>query len=306
MMFRVLLVACIVLSSGLAGAQSSEDRAYIGLSVGGGTRVGQQGAMLKERQQLKLSTPLGAFFLGRNVLIPSFGYEGWWGGLEQRGPVADVPKDVLDRDFHAFRLGLTAVRPLSPRWILAAGVMANSRTDFRSPFDFALDTSWTGFATATHLLGTENRMRLTFGLAALYPFDFTPVVPIVSFAYRGDSSILELGLPRLAMLLKVGGWMELGLTGEYGQQVFRLPGSEAGAGNARDYYARQTMLRVGPTANLRVSSSLWVSTSLGVDLMNDYALLDRDRKRLPMDLFNVTKPAPYLSVSLGWRPLPRR
>ncbi|SES96163.1 DUF6268 family outer membrane beta-barrel protein [Stigmatella erecta] len=304
-MFRGALFACIVLFAGMASAQSAEDRAYIGVTFGGGTRVGPQGARLDDRQQLKLRLPLGALFLGRNVLVPSFGYEGWWGGLEQRGPVADVPKDTLDRNFHAFQLGLTGIRPLSPRWMLAAGVMANTRTDFRSQFDFALDTSWTGFATATYLMGTDGRMRLTFGLAALYPFDFTPVVPIVSFVYRGDSYILELGLPRLAMLLKVGGRMELGLTGEYGQQVFRTPFSAAGDRSPTDYYARQTMLRVGPTVNTRVSSSLWLSTSLGVDLMNDYALLDKDRKRMTMELFNSTKPAPYLSVSLGWRPQPR-
>lgn len=301
-MFRRALFACIVLFSGMASAQSAEDRAYIGVSLGGGTRVGQQGARLEDRQQLKLRLPLGALFLGRNVLVPSFGYEGWWGGMEQRGPLADVPKDVLDRNFHAFQLGLTVVRPLSPRWMLAAGAMANTRTDFRSQFDFVLDTSWTGFATATRLL--DDRMRLTFGLAALYPFDFTPVVPIVSFVYRGDSHILELGMPRIAMFLKVGGWMELGLTGEYGQQVFRTPTWEGGDRSPTDYYARQTMLRVGPTVNTRVSSSLWLSTSLGVDLLNDYALLDRDRKRMPMDWFSSTKPAPYLSVSLGWRPLP--
>ncbi|MDC0707884.1 hypothetical protein POL68_05325 [Stigmatella sp. ncwal1] len=300
-----LLFACTLLFTSAASAQSSEDRAFVGITLGGGTKLESQGGRIDDRQQLKLRLPLTAFFLGKTVLVPSFGYEGWFGGMEQQGPLADVSKDELNRNFHSFQLGLTLIRPLTPRWMLAMGAIANPRTDFESPFDFGLDTAWTGFATATYMIGDGPGVRLTFGVAALYPYDATPVAPIVAFVYRRDAYILELGIPRVAMLLKVREGIELGLTGEFGQQVFRTRVGSHGQMGPTSYYARQTMLRVGPTVNTRLSNSLWMSTSLGLDLMNDYALLDMDRNKVEVGMFNSTKPAPYLSVSLGWRP-PRR
>ncbi|WP_220137872.1 hypothetical protein [Myxococcus llanfairpwllgwyngyllgogerychwyrndrobwllllantysiliogogogochensis] len=299
------LLACALLFAQTAGAQTTEDRAYVGVTFARGTEIGSQGGRLDERKQLELRLPLPPVFLGRTVLVPSFGYETRFMGLEQHGPLADVAEEKLGRQFHRFQLGLTLIRPLTPRWMLVTGAVANTRTDFKSSFDFGLDTSWAGFAMANYLIGGDPDVRLTFGLVALYPFDATPVVPMIAFAYRKGPYILEVGLPRLAMLYKVGDGLELGITGMFDQQVFRsrIPYDEQGP---RPHYIRETALRFGPTVNARLGNgNLWVSSSIGLDFLNDYALLDKDRDRVELGLLQSTGPAPYLRVSLGWRP-PRR
>lgn len=299
------LLACALLFAHAAGAQTTEDRAYVGVTFARGTEIGSQGGRLDERRQLDLRIPLPPLFLGRTVLVPSFGYETRFMGLEQHGPLADVSEEELGRQFHRFQLGLTLIRPLSPRWMLVTGAVANTRTDFKSSFDFGLDTSWVGFAMANYLIGGDPDVRLTFGLVALYPFDATPVVPMIAFAYRKGPYILEVGLPRLAMLYKVGTGLELGITGMFDQQVFRSRIPYDGQG-PMPQYIRETALRFGPTVNARLgNANLWLSSSIGLDLLNDYALLDKDRDRVEMGMLQSTGPAPYLRVSLGWRP-PRR
>ncbi|WP_426753930.1 hypothetical protein [Myxococcus sp. Y35] len=298
-------LACVLLLANASAAQSMEDRAYIGITTARGTRIGTQGGRLDDRQQLDLRLPLPPVFLGRTVLVPSLGYETRWMGLEQRGPLANVSEEDLGRRFHRFNLGLTLIRPLAPRWMLLSGVSANTHTDFKSALDFGLDTTWVGFAMANYLIGGDPGVRLTFGLVALYPFDVTPIIPMMAFTYRKGPYILELGLPRLTAMLKVGEGLELGLSGMFDQQVFRPRLPEGGQQlNAR--YVRETALRVGPTVNARLGGgSLWLSTSLGFDFLNDYTLLDRNRDRLELGSHQSTGPAPYLRVSLGWRP-PKR
>ncbi|MCE9669731.1 hypothetical protein LY474_18195 [Myxococcus stipitatus] len=302
---RCLLLAFLALLSWGASAQTMEDRAHLGITFARGTAIGRQGTQLDERKQLDLRLPLPPVFLGRSVLIPSLGYETRWMGLEQQGPLSHVSEDALGRQFHRFQLGLTLVRPVAPRWMLVMGVTSNTRTDFQSDFDFGLDTSWAGFAMATYQIGGDPDVRLTFGLVGLYPFDVTPVVPMVGFVYRKGAYIVEAGLPRTSFLLKVGDGLELGLSGMFDQQLFRtrLPDENQTTG-AR--YVRETALRFGPTVNTRLGGgSLWLSSSIGLDLLNDYALLDANRDRVDLGNDAGTKPAPYLRVSLGWRP-PRR
>ncbi|WP_426732816.1 DUF6268 family outer membrane beta-barrel protein [Myxococcus faecalis] len=300
-----VLLACVLVFAGAGSAQTTEDRAYVGITVARGTRIGSQGGRLEERHQLDLRLPLPPLFLGKTVLVPSFGYETRFMGLERRGPLADVSEEDLSRRFHRFSLGLTVIRPLAPRWMLISGVSANPRTDFKSSFDVGLDTSWAGFAMANYLMGGDPDVRLTFGLVALYPFDATPVIPMVAFTYRKGAYILELGLPRLTAMLKVGDGLELGLSAMFDQQVFRTRLPE-GSQDLAARYVRETALRAGPTVNTRLGgSSLWLSTSLGLDFLNDYALLDRNRDRVELGMLQSTGPAPYLRVSLGWRP-PKR
>ncbi|MCP3098045.1 hypothetical protein LZ198_04040 [Myxococcus sp. K15C18031901] len=288
-----------------ASAQTMEDRAHVGVTFAGGTAIGAHGTELDARKQLDLRLPLPPVFMGRTVLVPSLGYETRWIGLEQRGPMANVSEESLGRRFHRFQLGLTLVRPLAPRWMLVTGVSSNTRTDFRDGFDFALDTSWAGFVMATYQVGGDPDVRLTFGLVGLYPFTTTPVVPMVGFVYRKGAYIIEVGLPRTSFLLKVGDGLELGLSGMFDQQMFRTPLPDEGRTTGARY-VRETALRVGPMVNTRLGGgNLWLSSSLGLDLLNDYALLDKNRDRIDLDNLSDTKPAPYLRVSLGWRP-PRR
>ncbi|AGC43087.1 hypothetical protein MYSTI_01755 [Myxococcus stipitatus DSM 14675] len=303
---RAALFTWVLLFATSATAQTLEDRAYVGFTLARGTDIGPRGSSLDERQQLDLRLPLPPLFLGRTVLVPTVGYETRWMGLERKGLLADMPEDEdLGRRFHVLQMGLTLIRPVAPRWMVMMGAMASTRTDFRSPYDFGLDTNWAGFAMASYLVGGDPGVRVTFGLVALYPFDISPVFPMASFVYRKGPYILELGLPRLAMLLKVGDGLEVGLTGAFDQQVFRTRMPQAPQG-PHAHYVRETQLRVGPTVNARLGGgSLWVSSSIGLDVLNDYALLDRNRDRVDVEMLRSTRPAPYLRVSLGWRP-PRR
>ncbi|WP_338868975.1 hypothetical protein [Myxococcus stipitatus] len=301
-----VLLTCGLLFAAAVKAQTMEDRAYVGFTFARGTDIGSRGGSLDERQLLDLRLPLPPVFLGKTVLVPSVGYETRFMGLERKGLLADMPEDeALSRRFHLLQLGLSVIRPLSPRWMMVMGATASTRTDFQSPYDFGLDTTWAGYAMASYLVGGDPGVRVTFGLVALYPFDISPVIPMATFVYRKGPYILELGLPRLAMLLKVGEGLELGFTGAFDQQVFRTRMPQAPLG-PRAHYVRETQLRFGPTVNTRLGGgNLWVSSSIGLDLLNDYALLDRNRERVDLEMLRSTRPAPFLRVSLGWRP-PRR
>lgn len=298
-----VLLTCGLLFAASANAQTLEDRAYVGFTFARGTDIGSRGGSLAERQLLDLRLPLPPLFLGKTVLVPSVGYETRFMGLERKGLLADVPEDeTLSRRFHLLQLGLSLIRPLSPRWMMVMGVTASTRTDFQSPYDFGLDTTWAGYGMASYLIGGDPGVRVTFGLVALYPFDISPVIPMATFVYRKGPYILELGLPRLAMLLKVGDGLELGLTGAFDQQVFRTRMPQAPQG-PKAHYVRETQFRIGPTLNTRLGGgNLWLSSSIGLDVLNDYALLDRNRERVDSEMLRSTRPAPYLRVSLGWRP----
>lgn len=284
-----------------ARAQTTEDRAYVSFSAARGTAIGSEGGKLDTWRQWDLRLPLPPAFLGRTVLVPSLAYETRWLALEPRGFVAGREEDELGRRFHRIQLGLTVVRPLAPRWLLFAGASGIARTDFRSAFDPGMDTSWVGYVLANYLIGGDPGLRLMFGVVALWPMNVLPVIPIVGFTYRKDPYIVELGLPRLVLLRKFGNDVELGLTGVFDQQVFhaRLP-EDGQALGAR--YVRETSLHFGPTANFRLGGgTLWLSTSLGLDLLNDLALLDKDRDRLELGL-DSTRPAPFFRVAMNWRP----
>ncbi|WP_224373030.1 hypothetical protein [Hyalangium versicolor] len=296
-----LVVASALLLASAACAQTSEDRAYIGISVGRGTAIGTQGGKLDERWQLDLRLPLPPVFLGKSILLPSLGFETYRFGLEQQGVLANVPENQLSRSFYRLQLGLSLIRPVTPRWLIIAGAVGSTRTDFRGSFDPGMDTTWVGYAMANYKIGGDPDKKLTFGLVALWPFDFTPVIPMLSFVYRKEGYIVELGVPRFTLLRKIGDTLELGLIGVFEQQVFHALLPEEGRALGA-YYVRSTSLRFAPTANIRLGSgSLWLNTSIGLDVLNDHALLDKHRD--PLNLGNnPTRPAPYARLTLSWRP----
>ena len=144
---------------------------------------------------------------------------------------------------------------------------------------------------------------VTFGLVALYPVDTSPLFPMAAFSYRGTATIVEIGLPRTSVLAAVGGWLELGVTASFDRQAFRTAVPEQ-SGEGR--YLRETALRVGPMVNASLGAgNLWVSASVGVDVMNDFAVLDRDRDEVDLAMEPSTRPAPFARLLLTWRP-PRR
>lgn len=292
----LLVWAMAVLLGSSAQAQTQADRLYLSYGLSGGGSLDAGGAHIKERRTLELRVPLPPLVLGRTYLLPSVGYETRWMG-------ADVPSledDAVDRQYHRIQLGLTAVRPLAPRWLLVTGVTASTRTDFQSSFDLALDTSWVAFAMASYQFEDTPGLGLTFGVVALWPFDTLPVVPMLSLTYRQGPYILEVGLPRLTLLRKLGDTVELGLVGALDMQVLRTRfHPELQALNAS--YLRETQIRVGPTVNVHLGRDLWLSSSVGLSLINDYALLDRQRDSLNVRGLDMG-PAPYGRVILGWRP----
>ncbi|MBU8896403.1 hypothetical protein KRR26_12345 [Corallococcus sp. M34] len=295
---RVLAACVALLVASAARAQSSEDRAYLGYTVSRGTSIGSTGWRIDERPQLELRLPLPAAFLGKLILLPSLGYEGHLLGVSQELGSGDTHS----RSFHRIQLGLTLIRPLSPRWMVMGGVTGSTRTDFHSAFDPALDTSWAGYAMASYLIGGDPGMRLSFGLVALWPFDRTPIFPMVGFTYRKGPYLVELGVPRLTLMRTLGDGLELGLTGAFEQSVSHVQLEQAAGFGA--VYVRETSLRFAPTANVRLGGNVWLGTSVGLDFLNDFALLDRDRKRLDLGALH-TGPAPYVRLLLSWRP-PRR
>ncbi|WP_224244727.1 hypothetical protein [Hyalangium gracile] len=297
-------VAVALLLAVPASAQTSEDRAYVGFSLARGTAIGTAGGKLHDRALVDLRVPLLPLFMGKFILVPSVGFETHWLGLETQGPVEHLPETELRRRFYRVQLGLTLIRPLNPRWMLIAGTLGSTRTDFGRPFELGMDTSWVGYAMASYKIGGDPGRRLMFGLVALWPFDVLPVIPMVGFTYRKEPYIVEIGVPRLTLLRQFGDGLELGLVGVFDQQVFhaRLP-EETWAQGA--YYVRATSLRFAPTLNVRLGSGgLWLSSSVGLDFLNDHALLDRHRDRLELGRI-PTRPAPYARMSLSWRP-PRR
>ena len=299
-----LVALCALLLSVTASAQTSEDRAYVSYSLARGTSIGSEGGKLDNWRQLDLRLPLPPVFLGKTILVPSLAYETRWLALEPRGVLAGREEDELGRRFHRLQLGLTVVRPLAPRWLLFAGAMGNARTDFRSSFDVGMDMSWVGYAMANYLIGGDPGLRLMFGLVVLYPFNLLPVIPLVGFTYRKGDYVVELGIPRLFLLRRFGEGLELGLNATFDQQIFRarLPADGQALGA---HFVRETSLHVGPTANIRLGGgSVWLSTSAGLDLLNDFALLDRERETLQLGA-SSTRPTPFVRVAVNWRP-PRR
>ncbi|RKG65305.1 hypothetical protein D7W79_38045 [Corallococcus exercitus] len=288
-------VAALLLGSS-ARAQTQADRLYLSYGLSGGGSLEAGGVHVRERRNLELRVPLPPLVLGRTYLLPSVGYETRWIGAD----VPDVGPGPVERRFHRIQLGLTAIRPLAPRWLLVTGVMASTRTDFRSSFDLSLDTSWVAFAMANHQLGDAPGFGLTFGVVALWPFDKLPVVPMLSLTYNRGPYILEVGLPRLTLLRKLGDTVELGFVGALDMQVLRTrfePELQAMGAS----YLRETQVRVGPTVNVHLGRDLWLSSSVGLSLINDYALLDRQRDSLEVPGLDMG-PAPYGRVVLGWRP----
>ncbi|WP_223646306.1 DUF6268 family outer membrane beta-barrel protein [Corallococcus sp. EGB] len=282
-----------------AGAQTQADRLYLSYGIsGGGSLEAGGGVHVKERRTLELRVPLPPLVLGRTYLLPSVGYETRWIGAD----VPDAGPDSVERQFHRIQLGLTAVRPVAPRWLLVGGVTASTRTDFQSSFDLTLDTSWVAFAMARYQFEDSPGLGLTFGLVALWPFDKLPVVPMLSLTYNQGPYILEVGLPRLTLLRRLGDSVELGLVGALDMQVLRTrfePELQAMGAS----YLRETQVRVGPTVNVHLGRDLWLSSSVGLSLINDYALLDRERNSLEVPGLDMG-PAPYGRVVLGWRPRP--
>ncbi|RUO91563.1 hypothetical protein D7Y11_19255 [Corallococcus sp. AB018] len=289
-------VALLLLMGTRVLAQTQADRLYLSYGLSGGGSLEAGGARIKERRTLELRVPLPPLVLGRTYLLPSVGYETRWMGAD----VPAVRDDAVDRQFHRIQLGLTVVRPLVPRWLLVTGVMASTRTDFQSSFDMALDTSWVAFAMANYQFEDTPGLGVTFGVVALWPFDKLPVVPMLSLTYNRGPYVLEVGLPRLTLLRKLGDTVELGLVGALDMQVLRTRfDPELRALNAS--YLRETQVRVGPTVNVHLGRDLWLSSSVGLSLINDYALLDRQRESLNVRGLDMG-PAPYARVVLGWRP----
>lgn len=289
-------VAAVLLLGASAQAQTQADRLYLSYGLSGGGSLEAGGVHVKERRSLELRVPLPPLVVGRTYLLPSVGYETRWMGAE----VPALEDDSVERQFHRIQLGLMAVRPLAPRWLLVTGVMASTRTDFKSSFDLSLDTSWVAFAMASYQFENTPGLGLTFGLVGLWPFDKLPVVPMLSLTYNRGPYVLEVGLPRLTLLRRLGDSVELGLVGALDMQVLRTRfDPELQAMNAS--YLRETQVRVGPTVNVHLGRDLWLSSSVGLSLINDYALLDRERESLEVRGLDMG-PAPYGRVVLGWRP----
>lgn len=296
-----VLLGCalaVLLVGAQAGAQTQADRLYLGYGISGGGSLDAGGVHIRERRTLELRVPLPPLVLGRTYLLPSVGYETRWMG-------ADAPAlqdESVERQFHRIQLGLTAVRPLAPRWLLVSGITASTRTDFKSSFDLALDTSWVAFAMARYQFEDTPGLGLTFGLVVLWPFDKLPVIPMLSLTYNQGPYILEVGLPRLTLLRRLGDSVELGFVGALDMQVLRTrfePEMQAMGAS----YLRETQVRVGPTVNVHLGRDLWLSSSVGLSLINDFALLDRERNSLEVRGLDMG-PAPYGRVVLGWRPRP--
>lgn len=295
--------AVLVLFGGRALAQTQADRLYVGFSLMGGGALEAGRTRVEERRLLELRVPLPPLVLGSTYLLPSVGYE-------TRRMGANVPRpggageDEVERRFHRIQLGLTLVRPVAPRWLLIAGVQGSTRTDFQSSFDLALDTSWVAYVMASHQLGDTPGFAVSFGLVALWPFDGLPVIPLANVSYRRGPYVVEVGLPRLTLLRKLGDTVELGIVGALDVQVLRTRfAPEVQALDA--HYLRELQVRAGPTVNVHLGSDLWLSSTVGLSLINDFALLDRQRDNLNIPGLKMG-PTPYARVMLGWRPSPAR
>ncbi|WP_199728866.1 hypothetical protein [Corallococcus sp. CA053C] len=304
--FRTVRVGCwlavlLALFSVPALAQTQADRLYVGYSISSGGTLDAGRTRLDERRQLDLRVPLPPVVLGRTYLLPSLGYETRWLGVELSRP-GGAGEDAVGRRFHRIQLGLTLIRPVAPRWLFIAGVMGSTRTDFQSSFSMGMDTSWVAFAMANHQLGDEPGISLTFGLVALWPFDSLPVIPMASLNYRRGPYVLEVGLPKLTLLRKLGETVEVGFVGGFEQQVLHTR-FESGVKELGAHYVRESVVRAAPTVNVHLGRDLWLSSAVGLTLINDFALLDRQRDNLNIPGLGAG-PTPYARVVLGWRPAP--
>ncbi|RKH13981.1 hypothetical protein D7V97_04365 [Corallococcus sp. CA053C] len=297
-----IFTAALLLFADAASAQTSEDRAYVGFTYKRGTEIGSQGEKLDGHLQLEVRPLLPSFSLGQTRLVPLLGFGTQWMGLQRRGRLINAGEGQLGGKLQNFQLGLTLVRPVAPRWLVMVGASGSASTDFSKDFNLGTDTSVSAFAMANYFIGGDPRKTLTLGVASQYPFAAVPVFPLVGFAYRMDPYILELGFPRGSVLMKVGSGLEWGFTGAFDLQVFRVQ-PPASSPLQAPLFAREMALRFGPTMNVRLGTGdLWLSSSVGVDFLNDYALLDEDRKRISSSFSPSTKPAPYLRIMMSWRP----
>jgi hypothetical protein len=295
----------LVLYSAHAAAQTTVDRAHVGVSYARGTRIGDRGAKLQDTKQIDARLPLPAAFLGETILAPSLGYEARFQGLEADGAATTLSESDRERTFHRFQLGMTVIRKLTPAWLLTTGISSTLATDFEQRMSFGRDTSWAGFVFANHFIGGDPQVAFTCGLVGVYPYEGIPIYPLAGFQYRKGPYVLDLMVPRMAALLKPSDGVELGLVGSFDRYVYRtgLP-SEAQSLGAR--YIRETSLRAGVAANVKLGASdLWLSSTVGLDFLNDYELLDGDRERVSNHPDVATGPTPFVRLVLGWRP-PRR
>jgi hypothetical protein len=288
-----------VLAPSSLWAQTQADRAHVASTFVRGTSVGQGGS-LSDRQQVEVKLPLPPLRFGANMLIPGLGYESRWLGAKSNPSLERAGETDLNRNFQRFELSLMFMRPFGERWRGLLGVVANARTDLQErSFDFGKDTSWVGVAISTYAIGGDPNFNLTLGLSVLYPVVSVPAFPIVGVSYRGDRYVAEVGLPRCAFLVKPTSGLELGLMAAFERQAYRtrLPGVAA---TERAEYVEQTSLRVGPAVNVDLGANLWLSSSFGLDVLNDIALLDADRESLALSA--STEPAPFFRLLVGWRP----
>ncbi len=298
------VTALALLAAARAHGQTSVDRAHAASTFVGGTAIGSNGARLSPAEQVEVRLPLPPLRLGKEaMLIPTLGYDSRWRGRAARSPNSgevDASNLDNDRNFHRFQLGLTFMVPLSERWRGLIGVNAKATTDLQERgFDARRDGTLTAFAMGMYKMGGDPRFLLTLGLATTYPFGRVPLFPMVGVAYRKDPYIVELGLPRSALLFKPLQGVEVGVIAAFERETFRT--------RFDDYvlrpdavYLRETALRVGPALNVHMGANLWLSSSVGMDLMNDFTLLDANRDSLGVNA--ATQPAPYVRLLLGWRP----
>ena len=310
---RQLLSAHIVIDSALmtllwvhgATAQTTVDRAYVGFTYTHGTRIGSRGVQLADTPQVDVRLPTVPIFLGDTILLPSLGYEARGSGVNAQGAAATLSDDERHRTFHAFQLGLTLIRRLTPDWMITFGASGTTRTDFEQRYDLGLDTTWAGYVVANHRIGGDPAVSLSFGLVGTYPYDFSPIFPLVGFTYRKGPYVVDLTVPRVALLIKPTDGLELGVTGAFDRQVYRT-GLPSEYQNLGAQYVRETALRAGIAANVQLGGSdLWLNSSIGLDFLNDYELLDGDRDRVANHPNDSTRPTPFVRLMLSWRP-PRR
>jgi hypothetical protein len=112
-------------------------------------------------------------------------------------------------------------------------------------------------------------------------------------------------VPRMAALLKPSEGVELGIVGSFDRQVYRT-GFPSEQQTLDAQYIRETSRRAGLAANLKFGpSDLWLSSTVGVDFLNDYEILNGQRERIENHPNLAAGPAPFVRLVLGWRP-PRR
>lgn len=286
-----------------AAAQTTVDRAYVGFTQARGTRIGNQGSQLDDRPEVEVRLPLPPLYRTPGlILLPSFDYATRWSGVEAQGPAAELSDGERSRTFHRFQLGLTLIRPLSPDWLVMGGFSTNTRTDFGQRFDPGADIAWSAFFFARRRIGGDPDVNVSFGLVGIYPYDLSPVIPIAGFSARKEHYIVEVSVPRLALLAKPTSGLELGITADYDRQVYRTwfasqqfaPGAE---------YVRETSLRAGITANVALGrDDVWLSSTVGIDFLNDYELLDGGRDRVADHPNTATGATPFVRLVLSWRP----